>query len=279
MVKSAIKNGTNFLFATQKTIISAAGVISVTYAFSAILSFLRTRILSSYFGASNELGVFFVADRIPTFIYSILIVGTVSTVFIPIFTSHIRRDENDAWRIASSVINLALVVFLVFGILAFIFARELMVLMSVGKFTEVELVLGSNLMRIMVFAQIILIFSSFITSILQSFRYFLIPSLAPVVYNIGMIVGILVLTPFWGIYGAAFGVVIGALLHLAIQLPMLKRVNYSHQFIIDLKDNGVREIFKLLPPRLFASTIGQISALIDTSLAVLISAFSTSDNS
>ena len=91
MVKQMISNGGSFIFKAQKTIISAAGIISVTDALSAVLSFLRTRILSSYFGDSNELGVFFTADRIPTFIFSILVVGTLSTVFIPIFTSYLKK--------------------------------------------------------------------------------------------------------------------------------------------------------------------------------------------
>lgn len=259
------------MFQTQKTILSAATVILVAYSVSALLSFVRTRVLSSAFGDSPELGVFFTADRIPAFIYSILIVGTVSTVFIPIFTSYLKKDEEEAWRISSSVVNISLLIFLLLGVFAFIFAGPLIGLLSLGKFTPQQMILGRDLMRIMMLAQIILIFSSFITSILQSFRYFLIPSLAPVVYNLGMIVGVIVLTPYIGIYGAAYSVVIGAVLHLLIQLPMLKKIEYRHSFAIDIHDAGVREIFKLVPPRFFSAAINQISIIIDTSLAILIS--------
>ena len=146
--------------------------------------------------------------------------------------------------------------------------------MSLGNFTESELLLGEELMRIMVVAQIILIVSSFVTSILQSFRYFLVPSLAPVLYNVGMILGVVFLAPFMGVRSAAYGVVIGAILHLLIQLPLLKRVNFSHSFSLDFKEKGVREILKLTPSRLLASAINQVSALIDTSLAILISSSS-----
>lgn len=274
MVKSIIGNGTNFFFKSQKTIISAASVISVTYAISAFLSFLRTRILSSYFGDSSELGVFFTADRIPTLIFSILVVGTLSSVFIPIFTSYVKKDEQEAWCISSSIINISLLTFLVFGITAFIFAKQIMIVLSVGRFNQAELTLGASLMRIMVLAQIILIVSSFISSILQSFRYFLVPSLAPVLYNLGMILGIVFLTPVIGIYSAAFGVIVGSIMHLLIQLPVLRRVNFKHSFVLNFGDKGVREIFSLLPPRLFASAINQVSATIDTSLAILISASS-----
>ena len=274
MVKSAIKNGTSFLFTSQKTIISAASIISVAYAFSAVLSFVRTRILSAHFGDSQELGVFFVADRIPTLIFTILVVGTVSAVFVPIFTSIMKKDEEEAWRVSSTIINFSLLVFIVLGLLSFIFARNIMVALSLGQFSLVEVELGANLMRIMIAAQIILIFSSFMTSILQSFRYFIIPALAPVLYNIGMIFGVLFLTPLVGIYGAAYGVVIGAILHLFVQLPLLSRIKYRYSLTMDLKDPGVKEIFRLVPPRIFTTAANQVSATVHTTLAVLISASS-----
>ncbi len=271
MVKSMLKNSTSFLFQTQKTIISAASVLSITYAASAFLSFLRTRILSNYFGDSSELGVFFTADRIPSFIFNVLVVGTLSTVFIPVFTAHMKKSEEDAWKISSAVTNLFILTFGLFGLISFIFAKDLMVLLSLGKLTSQEITLGQNLMRIMIGAQIILIFSSLITSVLQSFRYFLVPSLAPILYNVGMIFGVVVLTPVLGIYGAAYGVVIGSVLHLLVQLPLLSKVNYKHHMTLGLKEEGVREVFKLLPPRLFASSINQISAVVDTTLAIAVS--------
>lgn len=271
MVKLTLKNGASFLFQTQKTIISAASIISIMYAVAAVLSFVRTRFLSSYFGASNHLGVFFTADRIPAFISNILVVGTLSAVFIPVFTSYLKKDEDEAWRISSSIINISLLAFLLIGILSFIFARELMMLLSLGNLNGEELILGQNLMRIMIVAQIILIFSSFITSVLQSFKYFIVPAIAPVLYNMGMILGIIILTPWLGIYGAAYGVVVGALMHLLIQLPLLRRVNYRHSFNIDFKDPGVKEVFRLMPSRVVSSAINQISAVIDTSLAFLVS--------
>lgn len=271
MVKSMLKNGTSILFQTQKTIISAATVLSITYAASAFLSFLRTRILSNYFGDSPELGVFFTADRIPSFIFNVLVVGTLSTVFIPVFTSHLKKSEGDAWRISSAVTNMFILAFGLFGIIAFIFAKDLMVVLSLGKLTAAEVDLGKNLMRIMIGAQVVLIFSSLLTSILQSFRYFLVPSLAPILYNVGMILGVIVLTPLLGIYGAAYGVMIGSLLHLLVQLPLLSRVNYKYAFTLGFKQEGIREIFKLLPPRLLASSVNQISVVVDTSLAIAVS--------
>lgn len=271
MVKTALKNGALLLFNRQKSIISAAGVLSVTYALTAILSFLRTRFLSHYFGASSELSVFFTADRIPSLIFSILVVGTVSAVFIPVFTQSLKKGENEAWKLSSDIINLSLLAFLILGLVSFVFSKNLMFFLSLGTLNNEELVLGQNLMRIMILAQIILIFSSFLTSILQSFKFFLVPALAPILYNLGMIAGIIFLTPMLGIYGAAYGVIIGALLHLLIQLPLLKRVGFRHSFRINFHDKSLIDFFTLVPPRIFSSAMNQISATIDTSLAFLIS--------
>ncbi|MEK7595585.1 MAG: murein biosynthesis integral membrane protein MurJ [Patescibacteria group bacterium] len=272
MVKSMVKNGTSFLFQTQKTIISAASILSFAYAISAGLSFVRTRVLATYFGDSFELGVFFVADRIPSFIYSLLVVGTLSAVFMPIFASIMKKDQDCAWKLSSTVINISLLTFSVFGVLAFIFARQVMLGLSAGHLSKEGLLLGASLMRIMMLAQFVLIFSSFISVILQSFRYFIIPALAPILYNIGMILGVVFLTPFLGIYGAAYGVVIGSFFHLLVQLPLLRKIKFKHSFSINLKEEGVSELMGLIPHRLLATVFYQVSAIIDTSLAILISA-------
>lgn len=271
MVKTALKNGALLLFNRQKSIISAAGVLSVTYALTAVLSFLRTRLLSHYFGASSELSVFFTADRIPSLIFSILVVGTVSAVFIPVFTQSLKKGEDEAWKLSSDIINISLLAFLILGLVSFIFSKNLMFFLSLGTLNNEELILGQNLMRVMILAQIILIFSSFLTSILQSFKFFLVPALAPILYNLGMIAGIIFLTPVLGIYGAAYGVIIGAFLHLLIQLPLLKKVGFKHSFRINFRDKSLVDFFTLVPPRIFSSAMNQISATIDTSLAFLIS--------
>ena len=119
------------------------------------------------------------------------------------------------------MINISILVFGILGLAVFGFAREIIEVLSVGKFTPEQITLGANLMRLMVFAQLVLVLSSFATSLLQSFKYFILPALAPVVYNLGMILGIVFLTPRYGIYGPAIGVSIGAALHLLIQVPLL----------------------------------------------------------
>lgn len=271
MVNKIFKNSSNFLMRTQKTILSAASVIALTYGLSAVLSLVRSRLLAGFFGTAEELAIFYTADKIPSFVYSLLVVGTISTVFIPVFANLLKSDRKSAWKTASSMINISLLAFGALGVLVFIFAPFLIRVLSVWRFNDSQVLLGARLMRIMIAAQLILILSSFVTSLLQSFKYFMLPALAPVLYNLGMIAGILLLTPRFGIFGPAYGVIIGAVLHFAIQLPLIKRIGFSYRFVLNFKDRGIREIFALIPPRIFGSALVQISSIINNSIAILVS--------
>lgn len=270
MVGRVLNTGKRFLLSTQKTILSAAFIIAFTYGISAILSLLRSRLLATYFGVSEELTVFYTADKIPSFIYSLIVVGTISTVFIPVFTELLEKNEKQAWKTASSMINFSVIVFGILGIVVFIFANPIIRLLSVNNFTADQVVLGANLMRIMVGAQFILVLSSFVTSLLQSFKYFVLPAFAPVFYNIGMIFGIVLLAPTYGIYGPALGVSIGAVLHFLVQFPLLVKLKFPYYFGLDIKDKGFKEVMRLVPPRIFGSALLQFSSIINNSLAIMV---------
>ncbi len=270
MVGKVFHNGKRFLMSTQKTILSAASIIAFTYGISAILSLFRTRLLATYFGVSEDLTVFYTADKIPSFIYSLIVVGTISTVFIPVFTDLLKKNEDKAWETASSMINLSVLAFTILGLIVFIFAKPIVRILSVDRFTLEQVLLGANLMRIMVGAQFILVLSSFVTSLLQSFKYFVLPAFAPVFYNIGMILGIVLLTPKYGIYGPAIGVSIGAVLHFLVQFPLIAKLKFPYHFRFNFKDKGLREVLGLVPPRIFGSALVQVSSIINNSLAIMV---------
>ncbi|MEZ6255593.1 MAG: murein biosynthesis integral membrane protein MurJ [Patescibacteria group bacterium] len=273
MIKAVATNSLSKKIFTnaQNTILSAAIVISAMYGVSAILSLVRSRMLATHFGASDILGVFYVADRIPNLIYSLLVVGTLSTVFIPIFTDELKKDKDLAWKTASSVVNASLFVFLIFGLIVYIFAKPIVIAVSLGEFDLQQIDIAVRLMRIMLVSQVILLLSSFLTSVLQSFKLFVIPALAPVVYNLGTILGIAFFAPRYGIYSAAYGVLIGALLHLAIQLPLSRHINLKYYPKLNIKDKGLRNVLKLLPPRMLSASLFQITSLANNSLAILVS--------
>lgn len=260
-----------FLFTTQNSILSAALVLAVAGGLSAVLGFLRTRLLAANFGVSNQLAIFYTADRIPNLIYSVLIVGAVSTVFIPVFTGLLKKNREEAFRVASSIINTTFLLFILVGAVMFILAPQIIKLLSVGSFTENEIQLGTNLMRIMLASQILLVAGSLSTSILQSFSYFAVPALAPVVYNLGMIIGIVFLSGRFGIYGPAIGVAIGALLHFSIQAPLLKKAGFRFSFSLNLKDPEFKKMWVLMPPRIISVLLQSLIQTINNSLAILVS--------
>jgi putative peptidoglycan lipid II flippase len=264
-------NGFGFLVNAQKTIVSAAFILVISSATTAILGLLKVRLLTSYFGVTDELGIFYTADKIPNLIYSVLVVGALSTIFIPVFTQLINEDKEKAWETASAIISIGVLVFFILGIFAMVFAGPIINLISLGQFTSEQVTLGANLMRLMIVAQLILVLSSFATSILQSFKYFIVPAMAPVLYNLGIIGGIVFLNEGYGIYGPAIGVIIGAILHFLVQIPLLRRADFKYNFSLNVRHQNVLEMVKLMPPRILSVIFNQLVSTISNSLAILIS--------
>lgn len=256
---------------TQNTILSAAFIILISTGLGAILGVIKNRLLAAKFGVSDELAVFYTADYIPNILYSVLIVGAVSTVFIPIFTSLLKKDKKEAFKTASTVINATLTLFLLVGIVLFIFSPLMFRLVSLNQFGAHDTMVGANIMRLLIIAQMFLVCGSLATSVLQSFKYFLIPALAPVVYNLGILFGIIFLTPTMGIYGPAIGVILGAIVHFLVQLPLLKNTGFRFSFGINLRDLGFTKTLSLIPPRIASVLIANLIQTINNSFAVLIS--------
>ncbi len=267
MIKTFFKNGTAFLIRKQGSILGAAAVIMATVLLSRVLGLFRDRLLATYFSV-DDLGVYFAAFRLPNLLFELLIMGVLSSAFIPVFTNYLVKGDSDhANRIASGVINLSVLAMLILIVPLYVFARQISYLLVPG-FSENERVLMIEFTRIMLLGQLLpLIIGNYITGILQSHQRFLLPALAPVIYNVGIIIGIVFLSSSMGLYGAVWGVVIGAVLYLLIQLPLLWKLGYSHKLILNIKDTGVREVLKLMLPRTFGLGISQIDTTVDLILA------------
>ncbi len=242
---------------------------------SNILGLVRLRLLSHFFGASAELGVFLAADRLPSFIFNLTVIGALSSSFIPVFTRYlISGNRVGAFRFSSAVINTALLVFGFLSLVLYVFAPQVSFILSLGRLTAEELSLMVSLTRILLIPQFFLTLSIFATSILQSFDYFAAPAVAPIFYNLGSVVGVIFLTPFLGIHGAAWGAVFGSILHLAIQLPFLTNLGFRYLPNFDLSQKPVVEVFSLMIPRTLALAADQVNLLVDTSLSLSLSASS-----
>ena len=272
MVKNFINKSVSFLSIRQTNIISAATVIMLTIAVSKLLGVVKLRILSARF-TPEELGVFLASFRIPNLLFDFLVLGAVTSAFIPVFTSFLTKGKKEeAFWVSSSVINISILLTLLFSLPILFFSKEISALLAPG-FTPKEIETMASFTRIIVLAQVLpLLVGTFLTGILQSFKNFLIPALAPIVYDIGIIICIIIFAPSAGLYSAVYGVVLGAILFLLIQIPQVLSLGYRYQPVLDYKHSGVKEIGKLMAPRTIGLMAYQIDSTIDLILASLIGA-------
>lgn len=242
---------------------------------SNVLGLFKLRLLSEIFGASSELGVFLAADRLPSFLFNLLIIGAVSSSFIPVFSALVARGElARAFKFSSVIINLALLILGILALILYLFTPQFSRLLSLGNLAPADLDLMSSLTRILLLSQFFLTISVFVTSILQSFDRFLVTALSPIFYNLGSILGILLLSPLVGIYGPAWGAVLGSLLHLLVQLPFLRVLGFRYELNFDFRDRSVVETLRLIVPRTLGLAVDQINLLVDTALSLSLSASS-----
>lgn len=276
-MKNFLRNGRLIFSRKQANILSAATVIMVAVAMSRLLGLFRDRLLAGTFfgGREWQLDVYFAAFRIPDMIFQLLVLGALSAAFIPVFSRYLEKKEGEAYYLSSSVINFLLIFFILLSTLVFIFAEPLVRIIA-PAFDPVEMSLMVNLTRIMLLAQLFFCFSNFLTGVIQSHQRFLVPALSPVAYNLGIIFGIVVLSRWLGIYGPTVGVVLGAFLHLIIQLPLALKLGFRYSFVFDWHHPGVRQVARLMLPRTLALAVNQIELTVAVFLATSLAAGSLS---
>jgi putative peptidoglycan lipid II flippase len=260
MFKRLVQNGKQLISRENNSILSAAIVIMAATLISALLGVLRTRLLISYFFADKAVvDVFWAAFRLPDMVFQIFIVGALSSAFIPIFSKHHEKSgEKEASYIASTMINYVVggMIVLVIGII--IWAEPLSRLIA-GGFDNEQIALMVKLTRVMAVAQLLFGFSSFLTGIIQSHKRFLIPALSPILYNLGIIIGTVVFSQSLGIVGPALGVVLGAFLHLIVQIPLSRSLGFRYTLNFKMHP-AVREMGTLMFPRVLTLSLIQIEA-------------------
>lgn len=234
---------------------------------SRVMGLVRDRILASRLGASDVLDVYYISFQIPDFIFNLLVIGAISSVFIPVFIEYeSKKGLEQAWKLTSNFLNILTALLLVFVGSMFILAPFLLDLIAPG-FSEEKRSMAVLFTRVMMFSPLIFGVSMIAGSVLQSLNRFLSFAMAPLAYNLGIIIGVLFLEPLFGPLGLAEGVVLGAVLHLAIQLPALKRTGFKWFWIFDTADEGLRKILKLIAPRSLGLAAVQINWIVLNSLA------------
>src|SRR3989344_5746710 len=266
-----VKNLFSLLYSRQTSILSAASVIMATMMLSKILGLVRDRLLAGVF-TPEMIDIFWAAFRLPDLIFQIVILGALSVAFIPVFTEHLEEKGKDgAFEMARAVLGVFLAIFILITIVIYIFAGPIIALFIAPGFTPDRQLQVVELTRVILFGQVILVVGSFFIGIAQSFQRFIIPAMSPVFYNLGIILGIVFLSKYFGVAGAAYGVVIGAFLHAAIQIPLVWSLGFRFKFTLNFFHSGVKEIMKLMSVRTIGLAAEQINETVGMALATLVS--------
>lgn len=251
----------------QTNMARAAGIVMAGFVLSNVVGLVRQVLISGAFGTEPELDAFYAAEKIPNLLFNLIAGGALASAFVPTFTGFLAREDREgAWRLASGVLNLVFVLLLIAGLLAGIFAPSIVRL--IAPFPDPgQIQLTASLLRVMLGSTVIFGVSGLLMGVLNAQGHFLLPALAPSLYWLGVIAGVLFLAPVMGVHGLAVGMVLGALLHLLIQLPGLRGRMARYTPTFGLAQPAVRQVARLMGPRLLGVGVVQLYLLVNTWLA------------
>jgi len=262
---------------TNKAIAKSTLIISFATGLSRILGFIRDVLVANFFGTGIAAEAFVVAFRIPNLMRDLVGEGAANAAFVPVFSEClIKKERKEFWQITEKMLVITIVVLSFFSVLGTIFAPQIVRLIAPGFSSNPEkFALAARLTRIIFPYNILLVgILAHQMGVLYTFKSFLTPALGPCMLNIGMIASLFFATRFMSepIIGLAFGVLLGGLMQVAIQIPPLYRLGYKlslRDLKLDFKEPAVRKIGKLLTPRIFGSAVYQLNIFVDTVCASL----------
>ncbi len=251
----------------MKHIARSTLIISIFFGLEKILGFSRQLIIARTFGRSQALDAFNAANNIPDMLFALISGGALAMALIPVLSEYLEtKGRPQAWDLFSRIANLVFIFTLVFSILIAIFADQL-VRWNIGiapGFNPEQQALVANLMRYNLIATMLFSLSGLVIAGLQANQHFLLPAIAPAMYDVGTLIGVLMLVPEkgiqlgpvtlpalgLGIHGLVYGTILGAVLFLGIQIPGLVRYKFRWSPKINLQHPGVRQVAVVLGPRI-----------------------------
>ncbi|MBM2821062.1 MAG: integral rane protein MviN, virulence factor [Candidatus Berkelbacteria bacterium] len=232
-------------FGSKNSFRAASLILIVTLFLSNVLGVVRDHYLSQKI-PTDILSVYYAAFRIPDLIFNVLVLGAISSAFIPIFSSLLaHKKDKEAWEVANSVINTAIILLII----------------------ACAILVTVKLARIMLASPIFFGFSYIFGAVLNSSKRFVVYSFAPLIYNVSIILGTLFLSDRIGVVGVSLAVVAGAFLHMLIQIPVVIKLGWRWQALLDWKNAYVRRIGILMVPRAIGLGANQILLLVFTGIA------------
>jgi putative peptidoglycan lipid II flippase len=287
MAQSTVSTATGTSRPTASGIARNAALVIGLLAFAKLFALVEKWVGLDRFGVGSAWDTYTAANLIPEQLFNLIAGGALAYAFIPIFGTFLAHDDHDgAWRLASNVLNTIFLVALTLSIFVFLAAPWVAGLVAPGfknpyvdlsnplaaDFVTVvlhpdKLMQTANLMRILLFSLIIFSVSGLCTGILHTHQRFLLPTLAPILFDAGNLFGVAVLARYFGVYGAAIGAVIGAALHFGIQVPGLIRVRARWRPILNWRDPSLRQVITLMIPRALGLGLINFNAFVAVSLA------------
>ena len=265
---------------TKLTVQFTAVILASSTLLSSLLGFMRDRLLNSYYLDSYPTGIdaYTVAFTIPDFMFMILVSGALSVTFIPVFNQRMaKNNKKSAWELSTSILNLLALVTLATSVLIIIFAEPLVKYVVGPGLNEASRALAVSMMRVIAINPFLFAIATVLTSIQQAIGRFTFSAMAPAIYNIGIIIGTVFFTGGinifgWqvfegGIMGVALGVAFGSVLQLLIAVAGLAGVGFDYKFKIFWKNQGFRQVMKLLPTRSMDQGIDYVNSIVETNMA------------
>ena len=268
------------LLASRSGVIGAVLLIGLSFLGSRLLGVARTAVIADQYGTSVELDAFWVAMRLPDLVFQLLAGATLASAFIPVYARALQnRGERSAWRLASIVLNWVLIGTIALSVGVFFAAEWIVPALApgLGEDSGIQDAIIDDavfLTRVLLLSPILFAVSGMLTGILHARRHFLLPAISPMLYNLAIILGALLLPGELGVEALVIGVVAGSGLHLMIQLPALStalaRSGGGLGLHFDLGDVEAREVLRLMGPRMLGLAAAQINLIVLTFFGSLV---------
>jgi putative peptidoglycan lipid II flippase len=243
----------------------SALVVMAAFGLAKAISLVQTVILSQVFGTGAAMDSYVTANVIPETIFTLIAGGVLAQAFIPLFSGLLsKQDEGGAWKLASHVINSAFLLTLIASLVAFLLSPWFIGNIVAPGMDAAGVEQAAGMMRVLLIGTVIFSVSGILMGILNSYNHFLTPAIAPAMYDIGILIGAVFLVRPFGIMGLVYGTVLGAALHLAVQLPALFRYPVKWRFALGWGDPNLRRLVRLMLPRIADLGLFQLTTYILT---------------
>ncbi|HVB65974.1 MAG TPA: murein biosynthesis integral membrane protein MurJ [Nitrolancea sp.] len=252
----------------ERSVAANATIVAAAYVVSRVLGLLREVLIARQFGTSPNYDAYVAAFKIPDLLFLVVMSGAFGSAFIPVFGGFLGRGEHQrAWRLASSVLTYTIAVLLGGGIVVFIFASPVMRYIVAPGLAPPQQELATNLTRLLLFSPLLLGIGAAGKGMLEAHDAFTVSAIAPILYNVGIIIGAIFFAPHLGVYGLAVGVIGGAFGHASIQMVALFRRGLRFNPSFSRQVDGLAQVARLMGPRLLGQAAFQVNFIVMTNFA------------